>query len=219
MMQASRNYSRLLGGMLGVWIATSASAACAQVRINEIMAAPSTDWNGDGAYSSRDDEWLEIYNTSSTLMVLDSLIVKDGTHNVRYKFSGTLAGHAVRVVYGSQAYTWEKDHGQPADGFSFNNTGDTVELLQVNGSDTTAVDVRVYGKNEGGSERSTGRLPDGGDTYVIFDALNVYTGTSEPLGTGCMPSPGAENSSLCGTPVEPSTWGSIKALYRDGAIR
>ena len=31
--------------------------------INEIMADPASDWDGDGAYQYRDDEWVEIINT------------------------------------------------------------------------------------------------------------------------------------------------------------
>ena len=34
----------------------------ASLSINEIMGDPATDWDGDGEYEYRYDEWVELYN-------------------------------------------------------------------------------------------------------------------------------------------------------------
>ena len=55
-----------------MFLLLSASAAtprttCAapDVRLSEILAGPARDWDGSGAVSSRDDEWIEIVNGGS----------------------------------------------------------------------------------------------------------------------------------------------------------
>jgi hypothetical protein len=204
---------------LVVMLLAGVASSHAQLVLNEILAAPASDWDGSGAYSSRDDEWVEVYNAGAESVSLDSLLLRDGTHLVRYRFSGSLASHAVVLVFGSQAYAWEKANGQAADGLSLNNTGDTVDLLKIVGPDTLLCDSRVYGKNEGGSERSVGRLPDGSAAWVLFDALNLYTGTGDPPSTGCSPTPGSLNAVCSTNPVEPATWGRIKSLYGESGSR
>ncbi len=191
----------------------AAPPAHAQFALNEILAAPASDWDHNGTLSSRDDEWLEIVNYGEAPLAMDSLLVRDGTHKTRYRFTGTLEPHAVRVVYGGDAYAWEKAFGQAADGLSLNNTGDTVELWKIVApGDTILCDSRVYNSAQGASERSVGRQPDGTGEWVLFDLLNPYTSGGSEHATNCAPSPGASNA-LCGTPALPSTWGKIKALY------
>ena len=38
------------------------SAGPAALAINEFVPGPSHDWDGSGAFSSRDDEWIEVVN-------------------------------------------------------------------------------------------------------------------------------------------------------------
>lgn len=204
--------------LCAAWSALSATPVRAQFALNEILAAPSSDWDHNGAVSSRDDEWIEIVNTSDSPMAMDSLLVRDGTHKTRYRFSGTLAPHAYLVVYGAQAYAWEKANGQAADGLSLNNTGDTVDLMKITSPvDTILCDERVYTSAESAAERSVGRQPDGTGEWVLFDLLNPYTSGGNEHATNCAPSPGGSNT-LCGTPVRPSTWGRIKALYSTAPV-
>jgi len=97
-------------------------------------------------------------------------------------------------------------------GLSLGNTGDKVLLWKVTGTDTTLVDGYTYKTNEAASDRAVGRTADGND-WKLEDALNPYTGSTPPLGTGCAPTPGLPND--CGvTPVARETWGRLKALYR-----
>ncbi len=45
-------------------MATPASAD-GVLQLNEILAAPARDWDGSGAFSSRDDEWVEVINSGN----------------------------------------------------------------------------------------------------------------------------------------------------------
>ncbi len=179
--------------------------------INEFLAGPAHDWDGSGTFSSRDDEWIEIYNVGPDPADLSAYLLTDGDRIPRCVPGGTLAPGAVRIVYGKESYDWEKAHGYPAYGLSLSNTSDTVMLWKIVGTDTTLVDSYAYLSHEAASDRAVGRHPDGGQ-WSLFDGLNPYTGTTPPLGSGCAPSPGVVN--LCGdTPAKPTTWSRVKTIY------
>ena len=78
-------------------------------------------------------------------------------------------------------------------------------------ADTVEVDTKAYNSIEGGSDRSTGTLGDAAP-WVLFDGLNRYTGSGQPQGTGCNPTPGIQND--CTLDLETTTWGKIKMRYR-----
>jgi len=182
------------------------------VVISEFLAGPSTDWNGSGAFSSRDDEWVEVFNAGATPVDLASFFLTDGDSIPRYAFAGTLAPGERRVVFGSDAYDWERATGHPAFGLSLANGGDAVMLWEIAGPDTVVADAYTYRSHEGASDRAVGRLSDFG-AWALFDGLNPYNGTIAPFGTGCAPSPNAENG--CGaTETRRSTWGRLKTIYR-----
>jgi hypothetical protein len=191
------------------------ATSAAQVRLNEILADPASDWDGDTSADSRSDEWVEIVNVGSSSVDLSSFRLGDlsGGRSWRYGFDGALAPGAVRVVYGSQAVLWEQANDFPAFGLSLNNGGDTVFLFDTSSGDTLAVDQYAYSNFEVQDDRATGRNPDGTGLWEIFDALNQYSGTTPPLGNGCLPTPGENNTCTASVPVEQSTWGAIKALY------
>lgn len=184
-----------------------------QVWLNEILAAPTIDWDADGTANFRNDEWVEIVNTGTTPVNLDGLFLADGTDVFHFGFTGSLGAGDFLVVLGSQSVAWETATGASTVGLSLNNAGDSVRLYQVSGSDTLLVDEYTYVAHEGASDRSTGRFPDGAAEWSVFDSLNPYTGTTAPLGTGCPPTPGLPNG--CPLPVTPATWGGVKALYRE----
>ncbi|UCF78206.1 MAG: lamin tail domain-containing protein [Candidatus Eiseniibacteriota bacterium] len=184
----------------------------AQVVVNEVLASPSIDWDGDSAYYYRDDEWVEIYNASGSPVSLDGYWLADADTTWRYAFSGVLVGHGHLVVFGSESYAWERENGYPAYGLSLSNSGDTVRLWKFVGADSFQVDCCTYSGAAAGTDRSVGRKPDGMAEWFIFDALNPYLGTEPPLGTDCPPTPGGPNG--CATSVETESWGSIKALFR-----
>lgn len=186
-------------------------AQAQDVRLNEILAGPTRDWDGSGAFSSRDDEWIEIANAGATDAVLTGYFVTDGDTLPRFALSGTLAPGAVLLVTGKASYDWEKANGQPAFGLSLGNSGDAVLLWRVSGADTTLVDAYAFKSHEAAADRASGRDPVTG-TWVLFDGLNPYTGSLLPQGTGCAPTPGAPNS-CSGTPTQPTSWGRLKRRF------
>jgi len=196
-------------------IPASATPACAQgpLRINEILAGPARDWDGSGAFSSRDDEWVEVVNTGATSLDLVGYLITDRDSIPRLALAGTLAAGGHLLVTGGQAYAWEQANGFPAFGLSLANSGDAVLLWQVAGAETLLVDSYTYKSHEAAADRAVGRSPDGDGAWVVFDALNPYTGATPPPGNGCAPTPA--NPNLCGsTPVARMPWGRMKTVYR-----
>ena len=180
--------------------------------LNEFVAGPARDWDGSGALSTRDDEWVEVHNSGTETLDLSFFLVTDADRLPRYAFSGTLGPGQRRLVFGKESYDWEKAHGFPAYGLSLSNTGDTAMLWQVAGAETLLVDSYAYQSHEAAADRAVGRRPDGG-AWALFDGLNPYVGTTPPPGTGCEPTPAKAND--CGdTPAQASSWGRLKTLYR-----
>ncbi|MEO5988987.1 MAG: lamin tail domain-containing protein [Candidatus Eisenbacteria bacterium] len=191
-----------------------ATPACADgmLQLNEILAGPARDWDGSGAFSSRDDEWVEVINSGTSSLVLDGFLISDADSIPRYALTGTLAPGGVLLVTGKMSYDWEKLKSLPAFGLSLGNTGDSVILWKVTGPDTVVVDAYTFRSFESAADRSIGRAIDTHE-WQLFDSLNPYTGTLTPAGNRCAPSPGAVN--ICGTTAAlPSTWGALKERYR-----
>ena len=182
------------------------------LRLNEILASPARDWDGDGLYDSKNDEWIEIQNVGPEALAIGEYRLADAARTVRFALEGTLAPGEVKLITGSAAVAWQRSQGLAAAGPSLNNSGDQVYLLRVTGPDTTTVDTHTYGSIEGGSDRSVGHASTESEDWILFDSLNRYTGGGTPAGTGCPPTPGGVNG--CTTDVSPSTWGAIKRLYR-----
>ena len=179
------------------------------VVLNEILAGPARDWDGDGVFDARMDEWLEIRNEGAVPEDLSAYRVSDADSTIRFAFSGSLAPGGVLLVTGAMALDWQRSVGRTTTGLSLNNSGDTVRLFRVGAGDTVAVDVKTYNSIEGASDRSTGRFA---GVWTLFDSINPYTGTGEPKGSGCPPTPGGQNG--CTTGVKQTSWGWIKATYR-----
>ncbi len=192
-------------------VATPNCEAASQLVINEFMASPGRDWNSDGTVSSRDDEWVEVYNTGETPVILDGYRLADSDTSWRYGFSGTLPGHGRLVVFGAESYAWEKATRHSALGLSLNNTGDVVRLWKFSGTDSMQVDSYAYNSVEGGSDRSVGRFPDGGATWRVFDSLNPIPAGGAVAGTACAPTPTSPNG--CPTLALPVSWGLLRMRY------
>lgn len=200
-------------------IVTVALAICfglasAQVMINEFMADPARDWDGDGVYYYRDDEWVEIINNGEEPVDLSAFLLSDGEDPpvLRYGFSGTLSPGEVRVVYGSDSRLWEESNEFPVYGLSLNNSGDSVYLFIISGGDTVLVDSIGYDGYAAEDDRSMGRSYGDYMSWEIFDAYNPCSGTNPIEANGCVPTPGVVNS--CVTEVPGSSWGKVKSLYR-----
>jgi len=195
-------------------VVSLAPASEAQIRLNEILGDPGTDWNGDGNVDTKLDEWVEIVNVGASPVDLASYRISDASAATDFRFAltGMIGPGEVKVYYGSDVVAWQAANGVSQLGLSLNNAGDTVFLYKVTGTDILADDTRTYAAAEVLDDRSTGRQPNGTGGWVIFDAMNPYTGAQPPTPTGCAPSPGTAPS--CPLPTHSSTWGKIKAMYR-----
>lgn len=195
-------------------LAAHALPACAStIRINEILAGPARDWDGSGAFSSRDDEWVELLNTGTLPVDLAGHLLTDGDSIPRMALSGVLGPGERVVITGKQSYDWERAAGYPAFGLSLGNTGDSVVLWEIAGAETLVVDAYAYRAHEAAADRASGRASGASGEWVLFDGLNPYVGTLLPHGNGCEPTPGAEN--VCEqTPARAVTWGRVKTIYR-----
>lgn len=177
-----------------------------------MVAGPARDWDGSGSFSSRDDEWVELYNAGDVAMDLAEFWITDGDSIPRFAGAGLLAPRERLIVTGASSVAWERATAHPAVGLSLANTGDAVMLWRVTGTDTVLVDHYTYRSHEAAADRAVGRLGDGG-AWALFDGLNPYTGATPPLGTGCEPTFGAPTT--CGvTPALPVSWGGLKRRYR-----
>ena len=198
---------------LAISISMGLSGAVAQIVLNEFMADPASDWDGDGVYSYRDDEWVEITNIGNTSVDLGGYYLSDGEGPPiwRYGFSGALAPGEILVVYGSDSRAWEESAGFPIYGFSLNNTGDDLRLYRVSGEDTIQVDAYTFGDKAADDNRSVGRKPNILDIWVMFDGLNPCSDPCDPPSSGCNPSPGQPND--CEAHTGSESWGAIKSRY------
>ena len=187
-------------------------AVAQDLRLSEFLAAPARDWTGDGLTDARADEWIEVVNGGAVPLDLGEFRLADADSTIRFALAGSLPPGAHLVVTGQQALDWQRAQGRTATGLSLNNSGDTVRLFRVAGSDTVQVDAKTYNSIEGGSDRSVGRIDPLTDAWSLFDALNPYTGSGDPQGTGCPPTPGGPNG--CPTDTRRTTWGVIKTMYR-----
>ncbi len=199
---------------LAVLLMLGASAAPAEVLVNEVLANPASDWNGDGAVDIKLDEWVEVVNTGPGAVDLAGYFLRDGTGDTPHVgLIGELAPGAVVVVHGSDAVVWQEAHDAGNSGLSLNNGGDTVQLVMTDPNDPAAyvvVDSRTYLPHEGEPDRASG-LHEG--AWTLFDALDPYGGSLVPVGTGCAPTPGLVN--VCeATPVVGATWSTLKAVYQ-----
>ena len=200
---------------LSVLITASLCPVCgAQIVLNEILADPASDWDGDGQVNFRDDEWIEVANLGASPVDISAYLVADGEGEPvwRYGFVGVLASGDVRVVYGSESKAWEQANGFPVYGLSLNNAGDRFSLYCITGMDTVLVDSYTYTKHAANDDRSVGREMGPAGTWRIFDLMNPCSDSCDPPGNGCMPTPGSSNG--CITPSHAESWSAIKALYQ-----
>ncbi len=181
-----------------------AAAAGGAVALNEILADPPPDpegdANGDGVRHSADDEFVEIVNHGAAPADLSGWALADSAA-VRHVFPEglVLAPGAMYVVFGGGTVTGIPSGADAAStgGLSLNNTSDQVRLLDAAGG---LQDSHAYG-TEANADQSLIRMPDGSGAWT------------RPLDAG-LPwrySPGVLNAQPAS--VEAVSWARIKALY------
>src|SRR3954470_4470057 len=126
---------RWWGGLIGVFVGAMVVAVAIQaallrdaagapappgVRLSEILAGPARDWDGDGLYDSKSDEWVEIENAGATPVALEDYRLADADRTIRYALSGNLQPGERKLVTGSAAVLWQRAQGLSTAGLSLN---------------------------------------------------------------------------------------------------
>ena len=132
------------------------------VVINEVLADPASDWDGDGAVDFKGDEWIEVLNNGTEPVNLADYWLRDAWETTRTcSLSGVLDPGETAVFYGSEAVAWQQRMGMTTSGFSLNNGGDLVQLLRaIHGPDGSRLrtDVRHLLRRPRGRRRPLLRL-------------------------------------------------------------
>jgi len=194
-----------------------AQARC-ELIINEIMGDPAQDWDGDGTYNFRGDEWIEVMNEGTVAEDMTNYWLRDSTGDeLHLQLHGIIYPGEVAVYYGSEAVAWQQLYGNTVVGFSINNSGDTIELLKTidapGGTDLVLIHSVTILDHEAEDDRSSGLDSETGE-WAMNDALNPYNGGFSPQGNDCQPTPGQPNVCVPLVPVAATTWGSVKSCYR-----
>jgi hypothetical protein len=188
------------------WMGYRVRSGGISVKLNEILADPPNDMAGDanrdGIRDSSDDEFAEIVNCGSNPVDIAGWKLADAT-SMRHTFPDTgmvLAPGEFVTVFGGGAPTGftGKVFTASTGGLSLTNAGDVVSLLDRSGA---LVDIQSFG-GEGGKDQAMMRYPDcTGDWMLASEAGLTVAFTPQAANNG-------------GSPVTPTTWGSIKGLFK-----
>ena len=154
--------------------------------INEILADPSGDANGDGTLNAAQDEFIEFVNVSGAALDISGWTLSDALQ-VRHTFpAGTMITNLCAVIVfggGSPAGVFGNATVQTASSsqLSLNNTNEAITLK--NGA--TVIATYTYGA-EGGNDQSLTRNPD------ITGALPLVQHTTATGAAGRLHSPGVK---------------------------
>jgi hypothetical protein len=212
------------GRVTGLLVAAALLAAAPGARaledeiivINEVLGDPATDWDGDGTVDTKGDEWIEVINVSDQPVNLGTWWLKDLAGEAPdLRLSGVIDPGEALVFYGSAAMEWQAAQGLTTSGFGLNNSGDVVQLYRtVAGTEELELMYAIsYDDHEAEDDRSCGWNIDFSD-WVLFDGINPYGGSRDPVGTGCSPTPGWTDTCTSSVPTRAATFGGLKAIYR-----
>ena len=151
-------------------ILSAVKSVHSSVIINEILADPpagsSGDANGDGVRSSKEDEFVELFNMSYEAIDVSNWFLTDASA-IRHVFgSNSLVDPlSAFVVFAGGAPAFEGFHWQTSstDNLGLNNDGDTVSLFDAAGN---LIDRVVYGL-EAGNDQSIVRSVEGTESGWI----------------------------------------------------
>jgi len=158
------------------------------VVINEILADPDGDIDGNGSTNgTSDDEFVEILNNETREVDISGWTFSDNGTDIRHTFpAGTVIPSSSALVLFSR-----DSDGDPVGVFggavvqssdlslSLNNAGDTPTLRDAAGN---VIDSQEYG-SEGGNNESLVRDPDGTGSMVGHASANGSGGNTSTPGT------------------------------------
>lgn len=148
---------------------------------NEILADPGNDANGDGTFSTGQDEFVEIYNTSTTDLDVSGYSVEERAGQ-RFVFppGSTIPGNGIFVVFAGGVPTnlpCETAVANVTPFLSLNN-GDDVVILR----DASGTTVSQYAYFNGPTDESMALSPDfnQNQTYVPHTTIAANPVASSP---------------------------------------
>ncbi len=162
----------IIAVMLGMLWGAHVFSAESVVVINEVLADPPADANGDGDQKSYEDEFVEILNTGSDTIVIGGWELSDRNAKKPFTFPDNtqiapgeyivLFGGGTPTGFDGQVFV---DDGKIGGGLS--NLGDAVFLINPTLSDTIA---KAEWGREGGKDQSLVRFPEGTGKWVLHSA-------------------------------------------------
>jgi hypothetical protein len=180
--------------MIGGLLVGHADAQAGDIVINEISWAGSLD--------NSNDEWIELYNTTSAAIDLTGWYVEDDGVALAAFESGSVPAHGYFLIEDSEAVT-----SVAADalmGFSFANTGDSLILKNAAGDVIDSVNAGggAWYAGDGTSKAAMERV----DPLVLIDSADNFTsclsgnGSTASAGSAILGTPGSQNSVYQGSP-------------------
>lgn len=156
--------------------------------INELLPSPTNaagfyvDANQDGAYSSIDDEFIELLNTSTNSIDVAGLWLTDANTNIRrHVFSSRILppGGSIVVFGGGSLMNFSNPPAQisTGNGLSLNNDAETVSLFA---SPTTLVDQVSYQVTASHNAISLVRVPDGTGAFTNHYLATTNSARASP---------------------------------------
>lgn len=135
--------------MLSIFLAVNSAGA--NVLINEMLANPAKDWNGNGDISGMDDEFIELYNSANQSVDISGYVLRDTVYRStpgEYVLpEGSVIGPGGFLnIFVSKSGVFQ------------GNDGDAIKLYDPKGN---LVDEKEY--SAAVVDVSFARIPDGGE--------------------------------------------------------
>lgn len=173
------------------YFGVDAVASASPVVINEVMASNSEtagDENGDF------DDWIELYNTSTSAVDLGGYFLTDNPANLSkwtFPTGASIAANGYLIVWADE----DQDQGPLHTNFKLSATGEPLYLLD---GSLQWVDTLRFGEQT--TDMGYARVPNGTGPFVIqaptYNATNSTTATGSPedmaVGITVTPNPAAE---------------------------
>jgi hypothetical protein len=150
--------SSVVGGTLAVGLASPASAAVTDLRINEVES------NGDTT------DWIELYNPTGSAISLTGTILADNDNSHAFPLSGTIAAGGY-AVFDVSVGTGNFGLGAP----------DSARLFQGSNTSGTLIDSTSWTAHAG---TTWGRLPNGSGSFGVTGASTRGAANVAPGGVG-----------------------------------
>ena len=171
-----------VSGALGLGLAVQAvHASSSTVVINEVLPnadMAGTDWDGDGTSLEYSDEWIELYNVSSSPQNISGWKLSNNTKTYTIPNTPEIVSEGKLVIFGSAS----------GNAIQMGNIGDTLILKNVNDEE---IDKFTYSATIV-NDNSLGRKYDGVDSDNDTNDWVAFNNTP----AGGYPTPGESNVPL-----------------------